>query len=513
MFCPGCGKRPKESWKYCLYCGTTLPVLQDESGEEEIEAISSLNIQDDSESDEEPSGAEASRIDAGRDCIYFTQNLCALSNSEGELFDHTSQPYKHRDNNRITQKYEDYELGSDFLDDLDMISDEETEEYKQLQKETGYAALREKLEDTINGWKKVQINIAVTGEVGAGKSSFINSIRGLMADDPGAADVGAVKRTLKPTSYAQPDNPNLQVWDLPGVGTSTFTRENYLQEVGFSRFDFVLLLSSSRFKENDIWLAKEILRLEPNFNLFFVRTKIDDDLRAADRSRRKIKTAKDKQELLQIVKRDVMRNLLNERISNAKIYLIDNNDTNAFEFSTIVDILIQKVSALKREAMIMSLPGITNEVVQYKLAILKSRISSVTKPAAIAAVYANTDTNKYPAEIEVLLEECRFYRSQLGLNTKSLEIIAKRLEIELKELLVTLSMKSYVYVDCEDRFAQYYSGFEKVEPSKWYSLPLIGNMLKVRTYQRQFAVFLKTFLDMCARETHDLQMHMVMTLE
>ncbi|WAR22796.1 TGTP2-like protein, partial [Mya arenaria] len=183
MFCPNCGKRAKESWKFCLHCGTTLPALQDETVDDATEAISSLDIQIKTESKE------------------------------------------------VTKEYEDYELGSDILEDLDVISEDEVEEYKCIMLETGYTFLREKLEQTINGWKNIQINIAVTGESGTGKSSFINSIRGLKADDLGAAEVGAVETTMEPTAYKHPDNPNLQVWDLPGVGTSSFTREKYFQKI------------------------------------------------------------------------------------------------------------------------------------------------------------------------------------------------------------------------------------------------------------------------------------------
>ncbi|XP_052775806.1 T-cell-specific guanine nucleotide triphosphate-binding protein 2-like [Mya arenaria] len=142
----------------------------------------------------------------------------------------------------ITQEYEDYKLGSDILDNLDVISDTETEEYKRILKETGYTALCKKLEEPINGWEKVQINIAVTGEPGTGKSSFINSIRGLEADDPGAAEVSLFETTMNLSGYPHPDNPNLRIWDLPYVGELTFTRDNYLQkaalncEDGFANF-------------------------------------------------------------------------------------------------------------------------------------------------------------------------------------------------------------------------------------------------------------------------------------
>ncbi|XP_052775808.1 T-cell-specific guanine nucleotide triphosphate-binding protein 2-like [Mya arenaria] len=389
------------------------------------------------------------------------------------------------------------------------ISDTETEEYKRILKETGYTALCEKLEEPINGWKKVQINIAVTGEPGTGKSSFINSIRGLKADDPGAAEVSLFETTMNLSGYPHPDNPNLRIWDLPYVGTLTFTRDNYLQKAALSQFDFFLLLSASRFKENDIWLAKEFLKLKPNFHFFFVRTKIDDDLRSSQKGRRKLQTAEDMHALQQEIKEWARLNLVKHGISNANIYLVDNYDTAAFDFGTMYSKLMQNVSRLEREAMIMA----TKEVVQTKLAFLKSRISLVSQTAAEAAVFATAVTNKYPAEIYVLLEECRLYRSQLGLNLNSLEIIAKRFEIDFEELLVNLSMTSYIYVDCEDGFANFYTRFGIIEPKIWHSLPLIGNMLKVKAHQKEGAFILKEFLDMCAKETHDLQMYMAKALE
>ncbi|XP_052775820.1 T-cell-specific guanine nucleotide triphosphate-binding protein 2-like [Mya arenaria] len=293
------------------------------------------------------------------------------------------------------------------------------------------------------------------GEPGTGKSAFINSIRGLKADDPGAAEVSLFETTMNLSGYPHPDNPNLRI-----VGELTFTRDNYLQKAALSQFDFLLLLSASRFKENDIWLAKEFLKLKPNFHLFFVRTKIDDDLRSSQKGRRKLQTAEDMHALQQEIKEWARLNLVKDGISNANIYIVNNYDTAAFDFGTMYSKLMQNVSRLEREAMIMA----TKEVVQTKLAFLKSRISLVSQTAAEAAVFATAVTNKYPAEIYVLLEECRLYRSQLGLNLNSLEIIAKRFEIDFEELLVNLSMTSYIYVDCEDGFANFYTRFGIIEP-------------------------------------------------
>ncbi|XP_052775825.1 uncharacterized protein LOC128213809 [Mya arenaria] len=161
------------------YVPMNYVALEDKSDDEATTAMSSLDIQDESESEDGPSGAEATTTDA------------------------------------VTQEYEDYKLGSDILDNFDVISDTETEEYKRILKETGYTALCEKLEEPTNGWKKVQMNIAVTGEPRTGKSSFINSIRGLKADDPGAAEVSLFETTMNLRCYPHPDNPNLRIWDLP----------------------------------------------------------------------------------------------------------------------------------------------------------------------------------------------------------------------------------------------------------------------------------------------------------
>ena len=44
--------------------------------------------------------------------------------------------------------------------------------------EHGVENIKEFLENELNAWKEVEVNIAVTGDSGAGKSTFINEIRG-----------------------------------------------------------------------------------------------------------------------------------------------------------------------------------------------------------------------------------------------------------------------------------------------------------------------------------------------
>jgi predicted GTPase len=131
--------------------------------------------------------------------------------------------------------------------------------------------LRRKIDEGIDKSKNVPVNIAVTGNAGVGKSSFINSLRGLRAYSEGAAAVGVHETIFGPTKYMHPINKNIVLWDLPSVGTPTFPKDTYLQNVRFEKYDYFLIISASRFLENDFWLANEVQRLGEK--IFFIRTK------------------------------------------------------------------------------------------------------------------------------------------------------------------------------------------------------------------------------------------------
>jgi GTPase Era involved in 16S rRNA processing len=70
------------------------------------------------------------------------------------------------------------------------------------------------------GYSPDLIHIAVVGSAGAGKSSFINAVRGLSNNDPVAARTGIVETTNTVTRYSDP-RPNSRItwYDVPGAGT------------------------------------------------------------------------------------------------------------------------------------------------------------------------------------------------------------------------------------------------------------------------------------------------------
>jgi len=121
------------------------------------------------------------------------------------------------------------------------------------------------------------INVAVTGNSGVGKSSFINAARGLRARDGGAADVSPNETTMAPTAYDIADlGVPAKLWDLPGAGTRCFPRETYIQSMGLRYFDVVIIVTASRYTETEIMIAEELRRFSvPHF---MVRSKVDADV-------------------------------------------------------------------------------------------------------------------------------------------------------------------------------------------------------------------------------------------
>ena len=75
-----------------------------------------------------------------------------------------------------------------------------------------------------------------------------------------------------------PDNKNLLLWDLPGVGTEGFEKETYLDTIKVDTYDFFLILISTRFEVIDAWLGEQI-SLKKNAKFYYVRTKIESDVK------------------------------------------------------------------------------------------------------------------------------------------------------------------------------------------------------------------------------------------
>ena len=119
------------------------------------------------------------------------------------------------------------------------------------------------------------VNLAVLGERGVGKSSLVNAFTGAHAR------TAVVECTRDLMAYSPPELPHLKVWDVPGYGTQKTTQkvDTYLESFCLFYMDYLCLLVGDHLSETDIHLAT----LCKEFGLPFclLRSKADSDIENA----------------------------------------------------------------------------------------------------------------------------------------------------------------------------------------------------------------------------------------
>ncbi|XP_072914684.1 interferon-inducible GTPase 5-like isoform X1 [Hemitrygon akajei] len=295
----------------------------------------------------------------------------------------------------------------------------------------GLEKVKPLIEKKVTDLDKTELNIAVTGRSGTGKSTFINAMRGLRSDDPGAAEVGTTETTMEPAGYSHPTLPNVRYWDLPGIGTTPFPAAKYLKEMKFERFDFFIIISATRFSENDVKLAKEIKRQGKQF--YFVRSKIDADLY----SMRKQKKVINEEEELEKIRSDCLRRLAEAGFPNPTVFLISSLEPNRFDFIRLNEGLEGDLNNVKKRIFVLALPNLSAEIVQRKYEILKKHIwMFATLSGGLGAV--PVPGFSLACDIGILIGAIVYFRKCLGLDDASLQRLAKRAGKPVEELKATV---------------------------------------------------------------------------
>ncbi|XP_051878393.1 interferon-inducible GTPase 5-like [Pristis pectinata] len=284
------------------------------------------------------------------------------------------------------------------------------------------------IQEKLNNLKSAKLHIAVTGESGTGKSSFINAMRKLDDTDERAAKVGNTETTMKPTPYEHPDFPEVSFWDLPGIGTTTFPAEDYLTEVNFQKYDCYILVLGDRFNENDANLAKEVNRLGKT--LYFVRSKIDLVFQ---------NKVVEKEKELDKIRNYYVDKLRNAGISEATVFLISIFQKTEFDFDDLIETLANSFDDIKKDLFLKSLPSMTIKILEQKRNQLKKQIWMLaTLSGTIGAV--PIPGLSFACDLGILVTAIIDFRSYLGLNDDSLQRLAnmtgKRVEV-LKAAVTT----------------------------------------------------------------------------
>ncbi|XP_053389788.1 interferon-inducible GTPase 5-like [Mercenaria mercenaria] len=350
----------------------------------------------------------------------------------------------------------------------------EEEQFVTAFRDHGIAGIQRYASERLDAWRHIPLDIAVTGQSGAGKSSYINAVRRLKVGQEGAAYTDVKEATKEIRSYKHPSNKNIVFWDLPGVGTENFKRENYLDKVNLKKYDFFIILSSERFSENDGWLAKEIKQMGKRF--YFVRTKVFVDIYTEPLSR---ETPRQREEILDTILIDCIENLSKHELPDSDVYLIDNFKPDDFDFNNLQAKIIEDAPQLKREAIAFSLSGRTDKIIEQKKKELERRIPMIAIASAVAGAVPIPGLGT-SVDVALLVKETWFYKEQFGLTDEAIQKSAQMLGMREEELKQKLDLKTFL-INCTTKgiivFCREMAVKEVAAEAVKFIIPIIGSVV------------------------------------
>ncbi|XP_018587675.2 interferon-inducible GTPase 5-like [Scleropages formosus] len=357
------------------------------------------------------------------------------------------------------------------MDDYVVIEDEEVKEIREALEESNLASAAEKIQNYFNQLDHVTLNVAVTGESGSGKSTFVNAFRGVGDDETDSAPTGVVETTMEPKCYPHPKYPNVQVWDLPGIGTPNFRADEYLQKVGFERYDFFIIIASERFKVSNVELAREIQKMKKRF--YFVRSKIDDNIRAEKR-----KKNFDQDTTLNQIREDCIKGLQTNGVESPVVFLISSFDLGYYDFPLLEETMERELPKHKRNILLLSLPNLTLEINNkkkealqadiWKMALLSGAVATVPIPGLSVAV-----------DVTILVKEITRYYQAFSLDDESLQNLSARTEVPLEELKAVCKspLNKEISADVIIKLLTKAAGASLMVIEYWVStIPVLGSM-------------------------------------
>ena len=273
----------------------------------------------------------------------------------------------------------------------------------------GITEFIESLKKEYDDVKNTTVNIAISGQSGAGKSSLINAIVGRKV-----ADVGITETTLDIKKYI---SNGIHFSDLPGCGTEKFPVKTYIENCNLENFDAVIVVTANRFFENDIWLIKEMIRI--GRPVYVVRTKMDlsitDGLHDDNLN---------EYEVFEKVKNDIKSNIGNIQIKG--IYLTSSREPQKMDLSKLLIDIEHNLTGIKKQRFIADVAPLNERILLEKSIIAKKAVAYGASAAALNGI------NPIPGldiglDIAILMKMSKEIQSIYGLDEKSIDELSKRM--------------------------------------------------------------------------------------
>ena len=223
-----------------------------------------------------------------------------------------------------------------------------------------------------------------------------------------------IECTTEPTPYDHPTNSNIKFWDLPGIGTPDYPDlETYVEKVQLEKYDAFLILTATRFTNNDLLLAEKIRSMQKGF--FFVRTNIDHNV---ENEKKKKKQSYDEKAMLTKIRSNCSKNLGDLLSDEKDVFLISNHEPGKWDFARLAQAILDALPKYQRQSLTLSLGNAitrsSKEIFQRKVDALKGRIWWVATASATGALVPIPGLSVC-VDAALILTELSLYRSQLGI--------------------------------------------------------------------------------------------------
>ncbi|XP_051023659.1 immunity-related GTPase family M protein-like [Acomys russatus] len=223
-----------------------------------------------------------------------------------------------------------------------------------------------RVKEIIQKASRTPVKIAVTGDSGNGMSSFINALRNIGHEEEDSAPTGVVRTTEKPACYSS-NFPSVELWDLPGTGTTAQSMEDYIDEMQFDTYDLVVIIASEQFSSNHVKLAKAMQSMRKRF--YVVWTKLDRDLSTS---------ALAEPQLLQSIQRNIQENLQKEEVREPPTFLVSNFTPFSHDFPKLREMLQKDLSDGRREGLLEILFKICEDTIKERVGSIERSIDTGT---------------------------------------------------------------------------------------------------------------------------------------
>ncbi|KAI8505492.1 Interferon-inducible GTPase (IIGP) [Branchiostoma belcheri] len=308
--------------------------------------------------------------------------------------------------------------------------------------------------ENLEAWKNQTVRVGIVGDPGAGKSTFINSFRGLKPKAPGAAKVGLGHTTTEVEEYPHPARPDSLVFvDFPGVllekgsgDQRDFDIQQYLDEFGekMEQCHVFLVFSSGRIQHNAVQIGMKARGMGKK--VLFVRSKFDTDLRDKQNDDEEYFDDKTQADLMEELRQDYVKVLKmvgwEGDVNPRDVFIISGRLKNAFEGSWDIPRLrtaiIETLDTLQKMVVINTCRDFSKETIKERGDVYRSKVWTVAMAATAGSLVPFAGAAAIPGALTVAYQQ---YTEGLGLTEDAVEQLAKMTGKNEEDLKTLLSSK------------------------------------------------------------------------